>query len=333
MQFIPTSATMPAIRLRAIVPLLALAASALRAQEARPPIKLSVPESIGVFALADRHDYEDRSLGVLLRYQRADSLRVDVFVYPGPDLASDCPLTCATKFLDDEVQSFSDAFPLMLQRKYVDSIAITWREPLTAGASDAWRIGRHLRVHQLRDGQRQLGDYYLFYLPGVRVKLRASYAVDSALSVAVADFSRRVVPALTAPDAPATAKADSTERHIGISVTLPGAQPQLFAQLVQLLTKNGYTIADSSTSAGHILTAPRYAWPAGTEKESWHGRESPGVVLLIDARPKGDSTAISIQGRSPTARGWTDAKVASQFEMMSVLMFAGELPDKDKKPK
>ncbi|HET9002696.1 MAG TPA: hypothetical protein VFN39_01725 [Gemmatimonadaceae bacterium] len=36
---------------------------------------------------------------------------------------------------------------------------------------------------------------------------------------------------------------------------------------------------------------------------------------------------IFISGQSPTVTGWKDAEVATQLEMISVVMLAGELPD------
>ena len=288
-------------------------------------VSLHIPDSIGVFAKTERKDFDDPSLGVLLRYQRADSLRVDVFVYPGPDLATDCPVDCALKVIDDEVDTFISAFPEMIKRGYDDSIAIVVRRPLEATAADRWRVGRYLRLRTVSKGVVQNSDYYLYFLPGFRVKLRASYPVDSATAIAVSEFSRLAVPALLA--APAVAKAaDGEGKHIAMSVTLPGKPPELFAQLVTALVKQGYTIADSSRADGRIVTAPSMKWPAGTEKEKWHGAESPGVVIGVNLRAKGDSTAVEIGGQSPTVAGWKDASVATQLELISVVMLANELP-------
>src|SRR5690242_4461464 len=145
--------------------------------------------------MAGRQDFDDRSLGVMLRYQRADSMRVDVFVYGGPDLASDCPVSCAAKVIDQDVDAFVSAFPEMVKRGYTDSIAVVTRRSLEPAPNDRWRLGRYLRLRLVTKGVVENSDFYLYYLPGVRVKLRASYPVDSARATAVSEFSRLVIPA------------------------------------------------------------------------------------------------------------------------------------------
>lgn len=63
-------------------------------------VQLVVPQSVGEWVFAGRHDYPDPALGVLVRYRRSDSLRADVFAYPGPDFATRCPMACAKNFLE-----------------------------------------------------------------------------------------------------------------------------------------------------------------------------------------------------------------------------------------
>ena len=304
-----------------------LAAAPLAGQDSQSDqVSLRVPDSVGVFAMSGRKDFDDPGLGVMLRYQRADSLRVDVFVYPGPDLATNCALQCAKETLDEDIATFSKAFPEMVKRHYVDSIVVLEDDTLTPAAGDRWQLGRHLTLRIWQGGKTERSDYYLYYLPGVRVKLRASYVADSMRVAAVTAFAGEIIPALLAE--PRVAGAGSpADRHIAVTVTLPGAPPPIFAKLLAALLKEGYTIADSSRAAGWITTAPSFRWPEGSEKEDWHGSESPGVLLQVRMQPKGDSTTVSISGQSPTVTGWKDAKVATQLEMISVVMLAGELPD------
>ncbi|HEX8851035.1 MAG TPA: hypothetical protein VF761_16005 [Gemmatimonadaceae bacterium] len=302
-----------------------LSASTLDAQAGGGGINLHVPDSVGVFARTERKDFDDPSLGSMFRYTRADGMRVDVFVYPGPDLATDCPTDCAVKLLDAEVANFVSAFPEMIKRGYTDSIAVVTSRTLTPEPADRWRMGRYLRLRMVTKGVVQSSDFYLYYLPDIRVKLRASYPVDSANAIAVGDFARRVIPAFVMT--PAVASADrAEEKHVEIGVTLAGSPSQLFTQLVAALGRQGYTIADSSRAEGRIVTAPFMGWPKGSEKEVWHGKDSPGVVITVALTPKGDSTAVEIRGRSPAVAGWKDADVASQLELISVVMVAGELP-------
>lgn len=304
-----------------------LAAAPLAAQDTDDDqVSLRVPDSVGVFAMAGRKDFDEPGLGVMLRYQRADSLRVDVFVYPGPDLAATCAIQCAKETLAEDIATFSQAFPEMVKRHYVDSIAVLSDDTLTPAASDRWQLGRHLTLRIWQGGKPERSDFYLYYLPSVRVKLRASYVADSARVAAVTSFAREIVPALVA--APQVADgASAGGDHIAVTVTLPGSPQPIFAKLLAALVKQGYTIADSSRAAGRITTAPSFRWPEGSEKEDWHGSDSPGVLLAVRMQPMGDSTTVNITGQSPTVAGWKDAKVATQLEMISVVMLAGALPD------
>ncbi|HWE41147.1 MAG TPA: hypothetical protein VG432_01485 [Gemmatimonadaceae bacterium] len=304
-----------------------LAAAPMAAQDAHPDqVSLRIPDSVGVFAMAARKDFDDPGLGVMLRYQRADSLRIDVFVYPGPDLATDCALSCAREVLDKDVHTFAEAFPEMVKRHYVDSIAVVRDDTLSRAADDPWQLGRHVTLRIWQGGTAERSDFYLYYLPSVRVKLRATYVADSMRVAAVTTFAHDIVPALVAR-AQVAAAASPDSRHIGVTVTLPGPPSAIFAKLLDALTKQGYTIADSSRETGRITTAPTLSWPKGSEKEAWHGSDSPGVLLVVRMQTKGDSTTVSISGQSPTVAGWKDAKVANQLELISVVMLAGELPD------
>ena len=305
-----------------------IAAPSLRAQSTDSTgINLRIPDSVGVFAETERKDFDDPSLGTMIRYQRADSLRVDVFVYPGADLTKQCPVDCARKYIDEEVDDFISAFPEMIKRGYSDSIAVITRRTLAPAPDDRWELGRYLRMRMVTKGVVDNSDYYLFYLPGFRLKLRATYPADSASAIAVEAFSHQVVPAFLSR-ATVASKGDKQE-HIVVSVTLLGTPDSLFTQLLATLVKQGYTIADSSRASGRIVTAPHMGWPAGSEADKWHGAKSPGVIIGVDLEAKGDSTAVRIRGISPTVAGWTDKSVATQLELMSVVMVAGELP-KDK---
>lgn len=165
-------------------------------------VHLGVPQAIGEWVFAGRHDYPDPSLGVLVRYRRSDSLRVDVFAYPGPDLASRCPLSCAKDVLDRDINEFVAAFPEMIKRQYVDTIYVVSDKALSPAADDAWQLGRHLVLGVVSKGTTERSDFYLYFLRGFRIKLRASYVADSSRARAVEEFAHLVVPAMLKPIMP-----------------------------------------------------------------------------------------------------------------------------------
>ena len=324
------------------VALLAICTGASRAdgQPQKPDsgsgITIRVPDAIADFRMIHRKDYDDRAFGTMLRYQRPhDSLYVDLFVYPGPDFASGCDLACAREALRREGDDFIGAFPMLVERQYVDTIALASDSALAVPADAPWRLGRHMRFAQMRKGQPEWSDFDLYYLPGFRVKLRASYPRDTAFTTVVSRFATAAIPALTGRDARATdvATADSAAdlRHIMVSTTLPGAPAANFALVARLLAKAKYEIADSSSAEWRLLTAPRYAPSPDADGKKRSADESPGVRLLVRLAPKGDSTTVEISGESPTRPGWTDAKAAQLVEMLSVMELAAKLPEPKKK--
>jgi hypothetical protein len=169
-----------------------------------PVIQLRVPPTIGRLTMQRRRDYEDPSEGVQLRYVGADSLPIDVFVYPGPDLASECSLECAGKVMHDEIEIFQSAFPEMIHRHYVDSISVVRNDSLAAGAGAPWALARQLTLAVVRNGAPQRSDFVLYYLPGYRIKIRATYIATPANVDVVKAFLEAAVPALTGTaDSPA----------------------------------------------------------------------------------------------------------------------------------
>jgi hypothetical protein len=306
-----------------------VAASTLGAQRAdEAGITLRVPDSIGVFRMLERRDFPDRAQGSMLRYRRADSLTADVFLYAGPDLARECDLACARGVMAREGDDFVGAFPEMVRRKYADTIAVTSDSALTADSAAAWRLGRHLRLFERQAGRERWSDYYLYYLPGFRLKVRATYPPDAALAAAVARFTADAIPAITGQPQGGDAGEDS--RGIAVSATLPEPPAALYARVLRKLADLGFAVEDSSLSAGRIVTAPRYTWPLGSEKETWHGAESPGVRLVVSVTAKGDSTAFTVTGQSPTRPEWKDAKTAQMLQILSVTELAAALTDDGK---
>ena len=166
------------------------------------PIRLRIPESVGAFAPLQRKDYDDPALGIVVRYGRAaDSLMADVYFYPGPDLSEKCDLECATKVIEGEIRVFVEAFPELVRRRYVDTIYVARHDTLTPPEGVQWRLGRHLSLVERRDGKPMQSDFYVYYLQGTRVKVRATYAPDSATATAIREFAAGVVPAVTSATA------------------------------------------------------------------------------------------------------------------------------------
>ena len=289
-----------------------------------------VPKAIGEFTLRGRRDLGEG--GVMLRYARGTALAADVFVYAGPDFGPRCDSACAHSRFAIEGDDFVNSLPQLVQLKYVDSVGLTSDRALERPDGAPWRLGRHVRLAQLRRGTAESSDFVLYYLPGYRVKIRASYPSDSTLAHAIADFAAAAPAALShrVPGPPHADHADSrgpAQRGIGISTTLPGPPAVIFPTLLRLLGEQGYTVEDSSSGAGRIVTAPRLTWPPGSQPAGSPLTESPGVRLRISLVARGDSTAIEVAGQSPTRPDWKDAGSAQALQMISIVQFAGAIEE------
>lgn len=177
----------------------ATAAAPAAAATSRPPAALRIPRTVASFSLKSRRDYEDRAAGTQLRFEAADSTVADVYLYPGPDLGSNCPVECAKTAMANEVRTFESGFPEMVKLGYVQTIDVTAREELAPPADAGWQLGQHLTMGVTRDGASQRSELYLFYLPRYRVKIRATYVETPARLAAVRAFAAELVPALTRP--------------------------------------------------------------------------------------------------------------------------------------
>ena len=165
-------------------------------------VRLGVPPQVAAFRLRSRENTPNPS-EVLLRYAGPDSLRADVFVYPGPDFASRCDSACAAAALDREIADFRTLLPELVRRRYVDSIAIEADEPVPPREAGGWRIARRLTMAARHEGRAERSELHLFYLTGARVKIRLSYVPTAARLGAAAAFADSLVPALTRPIAAA----------------------------------------------------------------------------------------------------------------------------------
>lgn len=110
------------------------------------------------------------------------------------------------------------------------------------------------------------------------------------------------------------------------------AQPRgvVLDTLREILHREGYTIAAEDAGDGRLITAPRFGWPAGTETESWHGVENPGVVVVAAMSARGDSTGVTIATRAvcdvpAPGEQAPSAKVGNALRMMSAMRLAKEL--------
>ena len=195
-----------ALRAALAATLLVLAATAgAQAPAARSGRDLRIARTVGEFQLTGTQRLDSAAGGgVLLRYVRADTLRADVFVYPGPDFATKCPEACAQRLLANEGDGFVQSLPLMVERKFMDSATVRTDSLLPPTATGGWRLARQISLDEYRHGAPVWSEFFLFYIDGARIKVRATYPREAARADGIASLARAIVAALTAPEAPGT---------------------------------------------------------------------------------------------------------------------------------
>lgn len=275
--------------------------------------ELNIPGKIGLFELKNRRRFEDGSL--MLRYVNSASFSADVFLSSGPGFDEDCDLACATKVLHQEVDGFKSAIPEMIQRKYFDTASVLRDDTLTFPPGSLWRLGRHLLLSLRKDSETRLSDYYLFYLPGYRIKVRSTYVSDSAnaLKQLLADLPA----ALTARDTTVR------EKHISISTKMAGGITTVVPRVIAALTRLGYSIADSSVQSGRIITAPvsdQAMIPGALQS---NGKPWPSEVITVYMAQKGDLVELMVTAVPGNYQ--TDEKRNMTVELIALSRVMGEL--------
>ena len=115
-----------------------------------------------------------------------------------------------------------------------------------------------------------------------------------------------------------------------MSGVFAGRPEPLYAAGAAALRELGYAVLEHAPPR-ELLTAPSFAWPAGTENEGWHGSEHPGVELCLYTRAAGDSTQVTIGARalcrvrgpgetSPSAEVGTSLESVSMLKAMNAFL-------------
>lgn len=171
-------------------------AAAATPKQPAAKIEVTVPGRIAGFQLSHQERYENRDFGTMYRYQGTDSMFADVFVYPGPALGVPCDTTVAVRAIETQVAGFREGFPVMIQRHYVDEIAVVQDDRVAPGSDDPWCAGRHLTLDVIREGIPKRSDFYLYALPGYFVKVRMTFVASDARLALEQNFIAHLFPQL-----------------------------------------------------------------------------------------------------------------------------------------
>lgn len=295
---------------------------------AAPPAGTSirVPQTLGVFRLSRRQPYDDPALGTMFRYISPDTQVVDVFLYPGPDLEEQCAIDCAAKVLQRELDEFTESFAMMVERSYVDSIAVAGIDTLVPDSTAAWRLGRAMRLAVVRRGEPLRSDLILWYLPTYRVKLRATYPDRGQRPAQINAFADSLVAGIVRESA-----APPPPPPITMSVTVAGAPGKQLPLMAEAMRALGYQIADSVSNAtrGQLRSAPRIEWADEDALAKLGGTDGPGVRLHARFTAKGDSTVVQVLAESPVRESVATVDEARRLGLMAVIELMAAFAKKD----
>jgi hypothetical protein len=142
-------------------------------------------------------------------------------------------------------------------------------------------------------------------------------------------------PAATAPDSCPRGAAD--DKSMMVSAVIADSLPRISATIDSVLSDLGYRLSVIESSIGQWVTLPRFDWPSGTEHETWHGTESPGVQLVVDLEPaergiqlRVAANAVCLVGTMAESEGANS--VESMVETLSVMQVATEVSTRLRRP-
>ena len=120
------------------------------------------------------------------------------------------------------------------------------------------------------------------------------------------------------------------ETTIQVSATFPHSYSVMAHVIDSILPALGYAIDSAASGPGHWVSRVRTSWPQGTENEKWHGSESPGVRVYVQATARGDSTAFVVDGQTAcilesASADSTTGSVSSMLEMIAAMQVASSL--------
>ena len=110
----------------------------------------------------------------------------------------------------------------------------------------------------------------------------------------------------------------------GARVAVASPSATVARTLDSLLPALRYGIDSATSVSGRWVSKMRFSWPNGTEQESWHGTEHPGLRIVVSAVTRGDSTEVSAAAQVMCILDAPDVdakqeSVSSKLKLMSVL--------------
>jgi len=271
---------------------------------------------------------ETVDLGLQTRYQRADGLLADTWVYPvvWPDAL--CRLDCLEGWITQEADEFRDFAPeqLIAAGRY-SAMEVLADDTLPAPAPGLTPV-RHL-AFRVEDEGGNVGrsDFLLAGGHGYRLKVRLTDYNRRAADTTARDLFFAYAAGVVWPyecllGLPPVDDAPRMETTVDVA-------PQRMVEIIDsLLADAGHQLKSRN---GAWSTVASFEWPEGTAPEAWHGEASPGYQLLVLLESRQDSTAFAVQGSVVCDIGDPQAfepgSVMSNLRLIVALTFTAKITE------
>jgi hypothetical protein len=270
----------------AVASLLLAAAPAAAQGVSNEAFDISLPLRVGAY---ERAALEVVQGAYLTRYRTEDGRYVDAFFYPYAVTAA-CGAACDSVAVDTEADGFPAGIPVLLAQGYYERLALAHDERVArpAGARE-WR-GRHLVLRGAREGGEVTSQFYLLSEGTYLMKLRATYAPDTAVDAEVDAFAGGLVRAIGELNAGCPADEYAGPGYV-ITADVPQPPAEVAERVAAYLTGNGFTVVPIS-QPNTVITAAR--WTPAAEMDSTADGRNPGTRVAVVATAKGEGSGVEI---------------------------------------
>lgn len=260
-----------------------------------PSLVGGMPGRIAGFELVDTFAFPEASAGVSYRYRDSAGLTLDVYRYPIPAQVGPCAGDCLVRAAEAEVEAFRAAAPEFVRRHLWDSLVVV-QDGGAAVPTGSWLApGRHLTLRLVRQGRSYESHVAVFAGQEIFVKLRMTFAPDSARRRSALQFLAALPEA-----APPEYRCPAGPLDVpGVMISSRGPRRLDHApQRVQAALEHlGYTVAyrgEGDAGTSYWRTAPRFFRPGRPGAQALASGPSPGVVVFVVLRTAGDSSAYQV---------------------------------------
>jgi len=258
----------------------------------RAPGVPPMPRDIPGYQVIDTSVFEQPNSGLMYRYSGANGFVPDIYLYPMRPRGSLCTGDCREQAAKDELASFRELIPALIQRGYYDSMVVVDERAAPVPAGSWLGTGRRAKLRWVSRGVTKESHFVVYAGQEQLLKLRASFPVGSVSDEQLESFLQELVARTPAPYS--CAKGASTADMTVVSVATARPAVRVAAVLDSVLRTSPRVIDFRAPDQGNWRGAPTFTWPAGSASEGWHGAVSPGYILFASAAPAGDSTKVQI---------------------------------------